>query len=444
MPVTAIKEFLKLEAAGGLILVGSAALAMIMANSVLGGAYVAFLEIPVAVQVGALVIAKPLLLWINDGLMAVFFFLVGLEIKREVLQGELSSVAQASLPGVAAVGGMLVPALIYVAFNLGNADALRGWAIPAATDIAFALGVLALLGRRAPPALKIFLLALAIMDDLGAIIIIALFYTENLSWISLALAGAGILVLVAFNLFGITRVAAYVLVGIVIWVCVLKSGVHATLAGVVVALCIPLRARDAEGHSPLEHLEHILHPWSAFLIVPVFAFANAGVSLEGMTLGSLFGGIPLGIAAGLVIGKQIGVFGFTYVAVRAGICEMPAGTKWVQIYGLAMLTGIGFTMSLFIGTLAFEDIEHAAAVRLGVLGGSLISAVGGYLLLLVTGTPEAVVETGNETGSRFETETTFERVEPSAPAVEGAEDERPAESEAGAPATSRRDVPPDS
>jgi len=389
MPVTAIKKFLKLEAAGGLILVGSAALAMIMANSVLGGTYEAFLEIPVAVQVGALVLAKPLLLWINDGLMAVFFFLVGLEIKREVLQGELSTVAQASLPGVAAIGGMLVPALIYVAFNLGNADALRGWAIPAATDIAFALGVLALLGRRAPPALKIFLLALAIMDDLGAIIIIALFYTENLSWISLALAGAGILVLIAFNLFGITRVAAYVLVGIVIWICVLKSGVHATLAGVAVALCIPLRTRDAEGHSPLEHLENILHPWSAFLIVPVFAFANAGVSLEGMTLGSLFGGIPLGIAAGLVIGKQIGVFGFTYVAVRAGICEMPAGTKWIQIYGLAMLTGIGFTMSLFIGTLAFEDIEHAAAVRLGVLGGSLISAVGGYLLLLVTGAPQA-------------------------------------------------------
>jgi len=444
MPVTAIKEFLKLEAAGGIVLVGAAALAMIMANSFLGGAYEAVLEIPVAVQVGALVIAKPLLLWINDGLMAVFFFLVGLEIKREVLQGELSSLAQASLPGVAAVGGMLVPALIYVLFNLGDGDALRGWAIPAATDIAFALGVLALLGRRAPPALKIYLLALAIMDDLGAIIIIALFYTANLSWISLVLAGAGILVLVAFNHFGITRIAAYILVGVAVWVFVLKSGVHATLAGVAVAFCIPLRARDAEGHSPLEHLEHILHPWSAFLIVPIFAFANAGVSLEGMTLGSLFGGIPLGIAAGLFIGKQIGVFGFTYGAVRAGICELPQGTKWVQMYGVAMLTGIGFTMSLFIGTLAFEGIEHADAVRLGVLSGSLFSAVGGYLLLLVAGTPEAEVETGDETESSFETETTFERVEPSAPAVEVAEDVRPAESEAGAPAASRRDVPPDS
>jgi NhaA family Na+:H+ antiporter len=444
MPVTAIKEFLKLEAAGGIMLVGAAALAMIMANSVLGGTYEAVLEIPVAVQVGALVIAKPLLLWINDGLMAVFFFLIGLEIKREVLQGELSSVAQASLPGVAAVGGMVVPALIYVLFNLGNAEGLRGWAIPAATDIAFALGVLALLGRRAPPALKIFLLALAIMDDLGAIIIIALFYTANLSWISLALAGGGILVLFAFNLFGITRVAAYVLVGIAVWVCVLKSGVHATLAGVAVAFCIPLRTRDAEGHSPLEHLEHILHPWCAFLIVPVFAFANAGVSLQGMTLGSLFGGIPLGIAAGLFIGKQVGVFGFTYGAVRAGICEMPPGTNWAQVYGLAMLTGIGFTMSLFIGTLAFESIEHASAVRLGVLSGSLFSAVGGYLLLLVSGRPEAEVETGDDMESSFEAEPTFERVEPAASAVAAAEDERSDESEADATAGTRRDVPPDS
>ncbi len=423
------------------MLVGAAALAMIMANSVLGGTYEAVLEIPVAVQVGALVIAKPLLLWINDGLMAVFFFLIGLEIKREVLQGELSSLAQASLPAVAAVGGMVVPALSFVLFNLGDSATLRGWAIPAATDIAFALGVLALLGRRAPSVLKIFLLALAIMDDLGAIIIIALFYTANLSWLSLALAGGGILVLIAFNLFGITRIAAYVLVGVVVWVCVLKSGVHATLAGVAVAFCIPLRARDAEGHSPLEHLEHILHPWSAFLIVPVFAFANAGVSLQGMTFGSLFSGIPLGIAAGLFIGKQIGVFGFSYAAVRAGICEMPVGTKWIQIYGLSMLTGIGFTMSLFIGTLAYESIEYTTAVRVGVLSGSLLSAVGGYLLLLATGTPEAETEMLVETEPVFEAEPTFERVEP-APDVGAAEDERPAESEA--PAGTRRDLPPGS
>ncbi len=444
MPVTAIKEFLKLEAAGGIVLVGAAALAMIMANSAFGGLYEAVLEIPVVVQVGALVIAKPLLLWINDGLMAVFFFLIGLEIKREILQGELSSFAQASLPGVAAVGGMVVPALIFVLFNLGDSETLRGWAIPAATDIAFALGVLAILGRRAPPALKIFLLAVAIMDDLGAIVIIALFYTAKLSLISLALAGGGILVLVAFNLLGITRIAAYVLVGVAVWVCVLKSGVHATLAGVAVAFCVPLRARNAEGHSPLEHLEHMLHPWSAFLIVPIFAFANAGVSLQGMTLGSLFSGIPLGIAAGLFIGKQIGVFGFSYAAVRAGICEMPQGTKWVQIYGLSMLTGIGFTMSLFVGTLAYESIEYASAVRVGVLSGSLFSAVGGYLLLLVTGTAEAEVETGDEIESSLETEPIFERVEPSASAVEVAEDARPAESDAGTPAASRRDVPSES
>jgi len=404
MPVTAIKEFLKLEAAGGIVLIGAAALAMIMANSMFSDTYEMVLAVPVAVQVGTLAIAKPLLLWINDGLMAVFFFLVGLEIKREVSQGELSSIAQASLPGVAAVGGMVAPALIYILFNLGNADALRGWAIPAATDIAFALGVLALLGRRVPPTLKIFLLALAIMDDLGAIIIIALFYTVHLSWISLILAGVGILVLIAFNFFGITRVAAYVLVGVAVWVCVLKSGVHATLAGVVVSFCIPLRIRDAEGHSPLEHLEDILHPWSAFLIVPIFAFANAGVTLQGMSLGSLFGGIPLGIAAGLFIGKQIGVFTFTYAAVRAGICEMPPGTKWVQIYGLAMLTGIGFTMSLFIGTLAFEDIEHVAAVRLGVLSGSLLSAIGGYVLLLLTSTMGTKVEAGDSIESSYETE----------------------------------------
>ncbi len=440
MPGTAIKQFLKLEAAGGIVLFGAAALAMIMANSALGGIYEAVLAIPVAIQVGALVIAKPLLLWINDGLMAVFFFLIGLEIKREVLQGELSSLAQVSLPGVAAVGGMLVPALIYVLFNLGDDGALRGWAIPTATDIAFALGILALLGRRVPPALKIFLLAIAIMDDLGAIIIIALFYTADLSWISLALAGGGILVLVAFNLFGIVRIAAYVLVGVVVWVCVLKSGVHATLAGVAVAFCIPLRTRDVDGHSPLEHLEHMLHPWSAFMIVPIFAFANAGVSLQGMTLGSLFGGIPLGIAAGLFIGKQIGVFGFAYGAVRAGICEMPQGTKWSQIYGLAMLTGIGFTMSLFIGTLAFEDIEHTDAVRLGVLSGSLLSALCGYLLLRVVGTAEP------EAGALAEAEPVLERVAPAAPAVGGAEGggESPPESKSGAPAGTRPDLPPGS
>ncbi len=316
MPITALREFLRLEAAGGIVLVISAGLALVMANSFLSPLYQAFLEVPVVVQVGGLILAKPLLLWINDGLMAVFFFLVGLEIKREVLQGELSSLSQASLPGFAALGGMAIPALVYVLVNLGDTETLRGWAIPAATDIAFALGVLALLGRRVPAVLKIFLLALAIMDDLGAIVIIAVFYTSDLSLISLGLAAVGIVILALLNLFNCVRSAAYVMVGLAVWVCVLKSGVHATLAGVAVAFFIPLRAKTEEGHSPLEHLEHMLHPWVAFAILPLFAFANAGVSLGGLTPASLFAPVPLGIAAGLFIGKQLGVFGFTYGAVR--------------------------------------------------------------------------------------------------------------------------------
>jgi len=384
MPITAIREFLRLEAAGGIVLVISAGLALVMANTVVAPFYQVFLDVPVVVQVGALKVAKPLLLWVNDGLMAIFFFLVGLEIKREVLQGELSSWSQASLPGFSALGGMIVPALIYALMNIGDPETLRGWAIPAATDIAFALGVLALLGRRVPAALKIFLLALAIMDDLGAIVIIAVFYTQDLSLTSLGLAALGIVVLACFNLFGVRRMASYVLVGLAVWVCVLKSGVHATLAGVAVAFFIPLRAETEDGPSPLEHLEHILHPWVAFAILPFFAFANAGVSLEGLTFASLLSPVPLGIAAGLFIGKQIGVFGFSYGAVRLGLARMPQGVSWLQIYGLSFLTGIGFTMSLFIGTLAFDDLEHATGVRLGVLLGSLLSAVGGYLLLSFT------------------------------------------------------------
>ena len=384
MPITALREFLRLEAAGGIVLVISAGLALVMANSFLSPLYQAFLEVPVVVQVGGLILAKPLLLWINDGLMAVFFFLVGLEIKREVLQGELSSLSQASLPGFAALGGMAIPALVYVLVNLGDTETLRGWAIPAATDIAFALGVLALLGRRVPAVLKIFLLALAIMDDLGAIVIIAVFYTSDLSLISLGLAAVGIVILALLNLFNCVRSAAYVMVGLAVWVCVLKSGVHATLAGVAVAFFIPLRAKTEEGHSPLEHLEHMLHPWVAFAILPLFAFANAGVSLEGLTPASLFAPVPLGIAAGLFIGKQLGVFGFTYGAVRLGLARMPQGVSWLQIYGLSLLTGIGFTMSLFIGTLAFDGMDHATGIRLGVLSGSFLSAFGGYFLLRVT------------------------------------------------------------
>lgn len=377
----AVREFLGLEAAGGILLVIAAAVALVWVNLPFGHIYEGLLQTPVEVRLGALQIGKPLLLWINDGLMAVFFLLVGLEIKRELLIGELSSVRRAALPAIGAVGGMAVPALVYIALAAGDPVALRGWAIPAATDIAFALGVLALLGRRAPASLKIFLLALAIIDDLGAILIIAAFYTSDLSLLSLALAGVGIAGLIALNLAGVTRIGAYVLVGLFLWVCVLKSGVHATLAGVAVGLAVPLRKRDAEGHAPLERMEHALHPWVAFGILPLFAFANAGVPLAGIGGDALFGAIPLGIAAGLFVGKQVGVFGASWLAIRLGLAERPLGASWGHVYGVALLTGIGFTMSLFIGTLAFPGVEQAASVRVGVLSGSLLSALFGWGLL---------------------------------------------------------------
>ena len=306
---------------------------------------------------------------------------MGLEIKRELLRGELSTFGQAALPTVAAIGGMAVPALIYVAVNWGDPVALRGWAIPSATDIAFAVGVLALLGPRIPTSLKIFLLALAILDDLGAILIIAAFYTADLHWMALLLAGAGILVLVALNMRGVTRPAAYMLAGLFIWVCVLKSGVHATLAGVAVALAIPLGGARPGEPSLLESLEESLHPWVAFLVVPLFAFANAGVSLAGITPGKLIEGVPLGIVLGLCIGKPVGIFVASWLAVVSGLAPKPEGASWLQILGVGMLGGIGFTMSLFIGMLAFTDATHAAELRLGVLAGSLISATLGYLLL---------------------------------------------------------------
>lgn len=380
--ISAIREFLRLEAAGGILLVLASALALVWSNSPAAGVYVGLLDTPVAVQVGALKIAKPLLLWINDGLMAIFFMLVGLEIKREVLQGELSSLGQAALPGIAAIGGMAVPALVYVVINMGTPETLSGWAIPAATDIAFALGVLALAGRRVPASLKIFLLALAVMDDLGAIIIIAVFYTADLSLTALGLAGLGILGLLLLNLFGVKRLAPYMLVGLFLWIAVLKSGVHATLAGVVIGLAVPLRGAGDPEHSPLRHLEHMLHPWVAFGILPLFAFANAGVSLAGLTFASLLEPVPLGIALGLFLGKQVGVVGFSWAAIRAGLARLPEGANWGQFYGVALLTGIGFTMSLFIGTLAFPQVGYSAAVRLGVLSGSLLSAVAGYLVLV--------------------------------------------------------------
>jgi len=382
MPVNAIRQFLRFEAAGGIILIFAAAFGIILANSPLQWLYDIILETPVTIRVGGLNIDKPLLLWVNDGLMAVFFFLVGLEVKREFLEGELSSFSQALLPAIAAVGGMAVPALVYVYFNIDDPLKLRGWAIPAATDIAFALGVLALIGSRVPLALKVFLTAVAIYDDIGAIVIIAIFYTEDLSLLSLALGFIGLVGLIIMNRVGVTRIAPYVLVGIFMWVCFLKSGIHATLDGVIVALAIPMRDKKPGDPSPLKHLEHTLHPWVAFMILPLFGFANAGVDFSDMTLASLREPVSLGIAGGLFVGKQIGIMGFVLVAVLLGVAKLPKGTTWLQIYGVSLLCGIGFTMSLFIGTLAFdENLNLAGAVRLGVIGGSVLSALLGYFIL---------------------------------------------------------------
>lgn len=375
--------FIHHEAAAGVLLLLAASLALVLANSPLDWTYDTLLQTKAMVGIGALVINKPLVLWINDGLMAIFFFLVGLEIKRELLIGELSTPSQALLPALAAVGGMAAPALVYFLVNFSNAHALRGWAIPTATDIAFAVGVLALLGSRVPPTLKIFLLALAIIDDLGAIIVIALFYTSELSTTALALAAVGLAVLLALNRFGVTRTAPFLLTGLFIWVCVLKSGVHATLAGVATALSIPLRMTpDGDpDEGPMHKLEEALHPWVTYGVLPVFAFANAGVSLAGLTLAKFFGAVPLGVAAGLVIGKPIGIVGATWLGTRLGIGALPAGVSWRAMLGLAWLGGIGFTMSLFIGGLAFEDPAMAVDVRIGVLTGSIISAIAGFVVL---------------------------------------------------------------
>jgi Na+:H+ antiporter, NhaA family len=376
-----IADFLKLESAGGLLLVAAAALALICSNSPLRQAYDDLLKIPVEMRFGSFALAKPLLLWINDGLMAIFFLLVGLEVKREVIEGELSTPAQIVLPVVAGLGGMVVPALIYFIFNRGNGAALNGWAIPTATDIAFALGVLSLLGKRVPVSLKIFLTAVAIADDLGAIVIIALFYTAELSIAMLFLAAVAIAVLIALNLQKVTRIAPYVMVGVILWVFVLKSGVHATLAGVAIAFAVPLKTTDAQGVAPLHQLEHSLHPWVAFGVLPVFAFANAGVSFAGVTLTALAEPLPLGIAVGLFAGKLIGVFGASAILIRLGLAKLPEGAGWLQLMGVAALCGVGFTMSLFICSLAFDCPGYFTPLRLGVIAGSALSGVTGYLLL---------------------------------------------------------------
>jgi len=377
-----VKEFLQKESAGGLLIIAAAMLAMLAENSPLKALYDAWLSTPVGLQFGAFLLNKPLLLWINDGLMAVFFFLIGLEIKREFLEGELSDHSRIVLPAIAAAGGMAVPALVYVAFNHGDPVALSGWAIPTATDVAFALGVLSLLGNRVPHSLKLFLLTLAVIDDLGAIIIIALFYSGALSVSSLLAAGGSLVALLIINRRGIIRIAPYLLIGLVLWVAVLKSGVHATLAGVVLAFFIPLKDKNTGG-SPLMQLEHMLHPYVAFLILPLFAFANTGISFTGLSPQSLLHPVPLGIAAGLLIGKQVGVLGFAWLAIKLGLGKLPEGTGWMPLYGIAALCGIGFTMSLFISSLAAEQIGTGMMIddRLGILGGSLLSAVIGYLVL---------------------------------------------------------------
>ena len=372
-----IRSFLKVEAAGGFVLIAAAALALLVANSSLAPSYFAGLQ----TYAGGLSVLH----WINDGLMALFFLLVGLEIKREVLDGELATWDRRVLPGITALAGMAVPALFFIAFNTGDSYALRGWAIPAATDIAFALGVLALLGKRVPASLKVFLTALAILDDMGAIAIIAVFYTEQLALLPLALAGAGLVLLYGLNKARVTRLSPYLVIGALVWFCVLKSGVHATLAGVAVAMTIPLRPAPGapdNPHSPLHKLEHALAPWVAFLIVPIFGFANAGVSFAGLDPAAVTGPVPTGIAAGLFLGKQLGIAGAAWVTIRLGWAQLPADADWRQFYGVAILCGIGFTMSLFIGGLAFGEMSDLGdAVKIGVLVGSLLSAVAGYTLL---------------------------------------------------------------
>jgi Na+:H+ antiporter, NhaA family len=387
-----VRAFFHLEAASGILLILAAILALIAANTSLKIYYDQLLSLDVVVAIGTFSIAKPLLLWINDGLMALFFLMVGLELKREVLVGELNQLSKIALPAIAAVGGMLVPALIYVAINYEDPYAIRGWAIPTATDIAFALGVLSLLGSRIPVSLKVFLVSLAIFDDMGAIIIIAIFYTDNLSLTAIISAAIGLSILFTMNRMGVVNRSAYMFIGLMVWVSLLKSGVHATLAGVAIALMIPFSGRDAEGkeQTPMRDLEKDLHSPVSFVILPLFAFANAGLSLTGLTLDNVLAPVPLGILLGLFLGKQLGVMLFTWLAVKLRIGKLPDDVNWSQIYGVAIICGIGFTMSLFIGSLAFEQtIENQSMNdRLGILIGSILSAVVGYCWLAFVAKPK--------------------------------------------------------
>ena len=384
MAIRRIKAFFEFEAAGGIVLALAAIAAMIIANSPLNTWYEGFIHAPVAIQIGEFAIAKDAHHWINDGLMAIFFFLVGLELKREVLIGELSNVKQIILPAGAALGGMIAPAIVYLLFNYNEPEFWKGWAIPAATDIAFALGILSLLGNRVPNSLKVFLVSIAIFDDIGAILIIALFYTSDLSLQSLALAALCLPFLYILNRRNVTSITPYLLIGVIMWIAVLKSGIHATLAGVVLALFIPMFDRTDPEHSPLEELEHDLHNTVAFGILPLFAFANSGISLKGAGLAELFHSVPLGIAAGLFIGKQVGVMVMCWLIFKLGISTMPRGMNYKQVYGAALLCGVGFTMSLFIGGLAFAGDTALFDERLGIIMGSIVSGIAGYLMLKVS------------------------------------------------------------
>ena len=379
-----IKEFIENESASGILLIFATILALLLSNTFLSGYYDSFLHIPVEVRVGPLHLDKSLYHWVNDGLMAVFFLLIGLEVKREILEGHLSSLSQIALPGFAAIGGMVVPAAVYLYFNINDPVAVAGWAIPTATDIAFALGILSLLGNRVPMSLKIFLMALAIIDDLGAIVIIALFYTTELSTLSIGVALVALLGLITLNYFSVAKKAAYFILGIILWISVLKSGVHATLAGVALAFTIPLNAKGEDGKmfSPLKEIEHGLHFWVAFFILPLFAFVNAGVNITNISMDQMSGSVPLGIMLGLFVGKQLGVFGFSAIAIKLKWAKMPEDSNWQQLYGVSVLTGIGFTMSLFIVSLAFvDDTLFNYTDKLAILIASVLSGVMGYLLL---------------------------------------------------------------
>lgn len=380
-----ISRFFKLESSGGIILMFVAVLALVFANTPLQSYYALFLDTPVEIRIGAFEIAKPLLLWINDGLMAIFFFLIGLELKRELLEGELSDKRNIILPGIGAIGGMAVPALIYTYYNITDPMAMKGWAIPAATDIAFALGVLSLLGSRVPVSIKVFLTSLAIFDDVGAILIIAVFYTAKISLTSLVVVAFCITVLAWLNRRNPESTSLYIAIGVVMWVAMLKSGVHATLAGVILAMFIPIKSKTNTNYSPLKSMEHDLHPVVAFIVLPIFAFANAGINISGVGTEQLFHSVPLGIALGLFVGKQVGVFGFCWLAIKLKLTVLPNRMSWSALYGTAALCGIGFTMSLFIGSLAFEEtgVNLIFDERLGILLGSLVSGLVGYIVLRV-------------------------------------------------------------